>query len=295
MEQFFTRFPRAPSLDMSKDTAMHPTHTVTYAHDQDLPGLESCYVHQSEHAFPDHFHDSTFVVGAMVHGRCYTLGLGREEGEVVPGDLAMINPGQVHSGVPVPGQHRSYNIVTLSMELMEHLVHELGEDTPVRPEFTRVIQHDPKGSELFRHLSYLVLSGKGSRLHKESVALAAMARVLDQNKARVGSGLSERSSTEMQRAREFLSQDLAAKISLKEAAEVAGLSSYHFLRKFKAGFGLSPHQFRTQQRVERARSLLKAGLPIARVAQDMGFTDQAHFTHAFRKFTGVTPKRFVAA
>ena len=57
--------------------------------------------------------------------------------------------------------------------------------------------------------------------------------------------------------------------------------------------GLPPHQWMLQARVRKAQELLAKGdLPISAIAIDVGFSDQSHFTKAFRRQVGVTPKRW---
>jgi AraC family transcriptional regulator len=57
--------------------------------------------------------------------------------------------------------------------------------------------------------------------------------------------------------------------------------------------GISPHQYLLQQRVERAKQLLKQrNLSIVDIAFQCGFNSQSHFTRCFRKWTGITPKAY---
>jgi len=98
----------------------------------------------------------------------------------------------------------------------------------------------------------------------------------------------------VRRAKEFLSENLDTKLSLQEVAAVVGLSRYHFLRVFKKATGLPPHVFRTQQRVDTARRLLKTGMPFSQVALATGFSDQSHFTNKFRQFIGATPSQYLS-
>jgi transcriptional regulator GlxA family with amidase domain len=95
---------------------------------------------------------------------------------------------------------------------------------------------------------------------------------------------------------EFLNDRLGEKISLEELANAAGLSQYHLIRVFKKSCGLTPHAYLTQQRINRASSLLKNGeTPLSEIALATGFTDQCHFTKTFRSLTGATPGRFRTA
>ena len=82
-------------------------------------------------------------------------------------------------------------------------------------------------------------------------------------------------------------------ISLDDLAASVGLSAWHFSRRFKADFGLSPHAYLIRRRIDRARLLLgRRGQPLKAIAQDCGFADQSHFCRTFRRIVGVTPARF---
>jgi AraC family transcriptional regulator len=67
----------------------------------------------------------------------------------------------------------------------------------------------------------------------------------------------------------------------------------YFIRLFKQSTGLTPYQYVLQQRIERAKQLLRQGnRAIADVALECGFTSQSNFTRAFRRATGMTPKAY---
>lgn len=73
-------------------------------------------------------------------------------------------------------------------------------------------------------------------------------------------------------------------------AACLNLSTSYFTRLFKETTGLSPYQYVIQCRVECARHLLcDLNLTVAEVAQRVGFTDQSHLHHHFKRSLGVTP------
>jgi AraC family transcriptional regulator len=89
---------------------------------------------------------------------------------------------------------------------------------------------------------------------------------------------------------DMIESDLAEDLPLKVLAEIAGLSEYHFLRMFKQSTGYTPHQYVINQRIERAKDLLrKTDMSITEIAYLLGFSTPAHFTHHFRRKTGITP------
>jgi AraC family transcriptional regulator len=57
--------------------------------------------------------------------------------------------------------------------------------------------------------------------------------------------------------------------------------------------GISPYQYLLQQRVERAKQLLKqTNQPIVEIALDCGFSSHSHLSKQFRQLAGMTPKAF---
>jgi AraC-like DNA-binding protein len=82
-------------------------------------------------------------------------------------------------------------------------------------------------------------------------------------------------------------------ISLDDAAEVAGLSSFHFLRLFAKVLGLTPHQYLVRTRLKRAAALLaEENRSITDIALDVGFNDLSNFVRTFGLAAGVSPRRF---
>ena len=92
---------------------------------------------------------------------------------------------------------------------------------------------------------------------------------------------------------EYVEAHLDAGLTLEQMAAVVHLSAYHFARQFKVVTGQPPHQYVIARRVERAQQLLHADLDLslAEIAASVGFADQSHFSHHFKRVVGVTPRQ----
>ncbi len=71
------------------------------------------------------------------------------------------------------------------------------------------------------------------------------------------------------------------------------LSTRQNRRRFLDAVGLAPKRFQRIQRLQRAMSQLGGPTPLAEIALEAGYFDQAHFTREFREFTGQTPAQYV--
>ena len=87
-----------------------------------------------------------------------------------------------------------------------------------------------------------------------------------------------------------IDKDLGGRADIPRLAANVRLSQSHFHHAFKQYFGRPPRQFIIQRRIQRALELMRnTELGLSEIAQICGFSDQAHFTRAFRKLVGYTP------
>jgi AraC family transcriptional regulator len=95
------------------------------------------------------------------------------------------------------------------------------------------------------------------------------------------------------RLEEYIQANLSQNITLSDMAQVTSLSVSHLTKLFKQSQGISLYQYVIHCRIFRAKQLLKhQQLTIADIATQVGFADQSHLTHHFKRHVGVTPKAF---
>lgn len=85
------------------------------------------------------------------------------------------------------------------------------------------------------------------------------------------------------------------RLRLDDLALVAGLSISRFVTVFRRTMGISPHRYLCAVRVRAAQELLRAGVPPAIAAIEVGFFDQSHLGRHFRAVCGMTPGQYLAA
>jgi len=84
-------------------------------------------------------------------------------------------------------------------------------------------------------------------------------------------------------------------VTVRDAAAAAAMSPFHFIRRFQALFGDTPHAFRTRARIERAKRLLAlTERPVTTVCLDVGFSSLGSFSTLFRQRVGVSPSAYRA-
>jgi len=271
---------------------MKTINQISFLRDPQIPGIEVCHIKNSSHVFPTHSHDDIYAFSLMLDGGSYWNKNETTDDIVKPGDIALINPGLVHSGAPVNDKSYSYEMVYIDVDLMKSLTNEICESQLNYPEFESVVIKNESLKMLYRQLFSTFLMGSDS-LEKESTMLDFLGQLInDHCVTKKNLPIAGKEPIPMKRAFEFLSQQLDKKISLEDVASAVGISRYHFLRVFKKNTGVTPHSFRTQKRIEKSKTMILSGFPLSEVALTLGFTDQSHLTNTFRNYTGATPGQY---
>ena len=96
--------------------------------------------------------------------------------------------------------------------------------------------------------------------------------------------------TRLCRARDLLRETHDRRLTIREVAREAAISPFHFIRRFEAVFGETPHQFRIQARLERAKHLLAlSDYSVTDVCMEVGFESLGSFSDLFARRVGVAP------
>jgi AraC-like DNA-binding protein len=97
------------------------------------------------------------------------------------------------------------------------------------------------------------------------------------------------------RARDYLREHFARKVTIDELARRAGMSRFALVRAFAREVGIPPHTYQTHLRVQQARELIAEGVALSEVSLAVGFADQSHLNRHFKRLIGVTPGLYARA
>jgi AraC family transcriptional regulator len=132
-------------------------------------------------------------------------------------------------------------------------------------------------------------------LYGDSLSLALCSRLLsrvssfDPDSGRRG-GIAPHT---LHRVMEYIESNLTATLRMEELAEIASLSEYRFAHNFKTATGISPHQYVINQRIERAKRILReTDLSVIETAYSVGCQSLSRFNSLFRRQIGATPSAY---
>ena len=94
-------------------------------------------------------------------------------------------------------------------------------------------------------------------------------------------------------AMDYIEGHSAEKFSLKTLSEALFINGSYLLRLFRSRTGQTLLGYHNRVRCDKARALLRdTALSISEVGEAVGFVSSAHFSHVFRKTTGMTPTEY---
>lgn len=233
--------------------------------------------------FTKHYH-GTYTIGLTYSGVLKSYNI-KQTYESYEYSVRVNNPGEVHAGQSKQWSHANfYPTVDLISQLYEDIFlekkipffeHHIIEDKILfiklhnffqsifKKEETMIIE-----SNLIDAISYLILNHTTStKTYKD---------IFEDKKI-------------VKNTYEFIKDSIDTNFTLETLAKNVNLSKYHFLRIFKNEFGLTPHNFIVNERLNRANELIQKGIPISQASIQVGFNDQSHFNRNFKKYFGYTP------
>jgi AraC-like DNA-binding protein len=240
-------------------------------------------------AFPNHFHEH-YVIGFIERGR-RNLKVRGVCHLTAPGDLLLFNPGENHACEAHDDQPLDYRCLNIEPGVMAKITREiLGIER--KPLFGQaVVYHSELTSEL-RELHTMILRGERGVRKEEKFYFLIEQLLQEYAQAESEKAPEPQKRAEVQAVCGYLAAHIEDAVSLDHLGEIAGLSKYHLLRAFTKETGITPYSYLETLRIDRAKTLLKQGSTPAEAALSAGFSDQSHFTHAFKRFIGITPGQY---
>lgn len=264
--------------------------TPFFWRDERLPFIEARAVEDGrKFCYARHSHE-VFSIGAITAGTSTYLHEKTSQ-TVVAGTVVLMNPGDVHACNPIVDQPWSYLMFYVDCAWLGRLQAGLLETdgTGFQP-LAATSSQDPHLFSRLVDLFHTLTDPDPDALHKECVAVEFFTFM----QQRLGSA--PRSQDQVPRrvdlAARYIDSNFTRSIRLDDVCRAASLSPSYLIRAFEQRYHMTPHAYLLNQRIQHARNQLKQGKPIAEVALETGFADQAHLQREFKKHLAATPGQY---
>ena len=217
---------------------------------------------------------TSFSIGVITGGRStYVTGTVRRE--VSAGTTVLMNPGVVHTCNPIKDEPWSYLMLFVDLPWLQ----AQGFELPLATYSTSPV--------LYGRLLEVFATLFDDQCADRQACLAAFFRTLrgdldDEPTPPI------QFNPRLEAAAAFIRAHRLDPLTIEDICAAVGLSRAYLIRAFGQRFGLTPHGYLLDQRVQHARAQLRQGRAIAEVAAEAGFADQAHLQRAFKQHLAAT-------
>lgn len=258
----------------------------TVRFDSDLK-IEAYHFKGIMQKFPNHFHEH-YVLGFVESGRRFLTCKNREY-TINAGDLLLFNPLDNHTCEQVDDKALDWRCINIEKNVMQQIAEEItGRDN--LPVFTSTVVCQSDAVSALKDLHDMIMN-EIKDFRKEEIFYFLIEHLISVC-TEPGTETLTQTSREIQAACDYMENNYTETITLGDLSKLSCLNKYTLLRNFTVQRGITPYQYLSTIRVNKAKKLLEAGVPPIDAAIQSGFTDQSHFTRFFKNFIGLTPKQY---
>lgn len=273
----------------------------------DIPQIELRRVEDGRKVnYAPHSHQQ-WSIGAITHGVA-RYQYRQDSYAIAEQDLVMMNPEWVHSCNPVDNQPWAYWMMYVDTDWLTQLSFEAGllqqpQWQPISRAMIRPQDHSHLWYQDYCRVAEAFIDDNSDLLEKQSLLidflLSLMSWLRDVPVSVADSQQPQLQKPEplppqaLRQVAALLEQNLSETPQLSQLTALANCSEGHLIRSFKQYFGLTPHAYLINRRIQYSQQLLKQGMDIVDVAQQLAFSDQAHFQRTFKRLTATTPGQYL--
>lgn len=264
--------------------------SVTFWRESALSDMEVLKATYITHSFSRHSHEG-YAIGTIEAGVEAFEYMGSAY-RAPAGSLVIIHPGEVHTGHAAIQAGWRYRMIYPSVDLLQKAAVELGKPTSLVPFFPEAVISDRSLVQQFRQFHQALEQGT-TLLERESRMLWLMSHLV----ARYGELRSplpriKTDHSAVKQVHAYLHEHYHESITLEDLSRTVNLPPLKLLRLCQKAWGLPPHRYLIQLRVQQAKRLIAKGISLVEVAASTGFADQSHLNRHFKRFVGVTPGQY---
>ncbi len=153
----------------------------------------------------------------------------------------------------------------------------------------------PKTQDILSEILIDKRNGLLKRLFLESKTLELIALKLEDSSQPkpIPTAQADHLVKKLYQAQHLITKDLSVQLSIQQLSKKIGINDFMLKKEFKQLFGLTIFEYATQLRMNKAKQLLNhTTMPIYEISEQVGYKNSTHFTAAFKKIEGMTPKSY---
>lgn len=259
---------------------------VSYYRDDNLPFFEIKTCSLNLHPEKKHAHDEYSI--ALIERGKSKLDYLNETVEICEGQVIFIEADIMHHCQPEDFRNWSYQMLYIKKDWFNDLLKR-----GTMPHKLLVKSLDDKTFVKVQGV-FDTLRSDVSSLEKEEILIEMIEGLFRVDNCFIfNQNIISNNDIACEKIRGYISTNFLEKIYLEQLSELCGLSRYYIIKLFNQKYDVTPHAYQISCRMNYAKQEMAEGHDIAKIAQEIGFFDQSHFSKTFRAYFGVTPQDYL--
>jgi AraC-like DNA-binding protein len=244
--------------------------------------LEYITIENQTTSFPKHFHE-TFCI-SLIHKGIEQIDFENQSLFTEAGSISITNPYEVHSNPLIDNDSfLKFDTIYISNDLMKYALN--GKNI----KFINRQITSKKANKLFLELKKAINTKKDDIIEFHLTQFVNSLNLYSQENKSEYSGLN---FNNFHQIKNYIEKHIYDKFSLDNLSEQANINKFGFSKKFKALTGMTPMNYVLMRKIFSSKALIKSNIELTEVAYQYNFTDIAHFSKTFKRFIGISPKRY---
>ncbi len=252
-----------------------------FVKNRQLENVTALQAQMNDFSYGKHAHEE-YSFGVTLAGRQDFFASGAFH-RSTPGNIIVFNPGEVHDGHAGTADTLHYRMLYIHPAQLEPMLESAGVRQSRDFRISDNLIKDSTSGHILT-LTRMTEDQSSDKLAHESTLFQLAERIAQLYGRYEQNPVNSRPDRLLKQSREFIHANLTKNLSLDDLSRETGISKYHFLRLFRQQFGITPHQYILNCRINRAKEALENGADIDDVAFDYGFSDLSHFNRRFKPF-----------
>nr|WP_290983685.1 AraC family transcriptional regulator [Halomonas sp.] len=212
--------------------------------------------------------------------------------EISAGDLVLMNPDWVHACNPIENEPWAYLMLYVDTNWLTDLRYRTGLlASPRWEDIATAVISQTEFYNGYRSMAECLLDNQCSPLEKQAAVVDYLLEVFHWLVREPHQTL-KKAPNELLAVAAYLDAHASKELTLADLCNFSGYSAGHLIRTFKQHFGLTPHAYLVNRRIQLGQRELKRGKPIVETALKVGFNDQPHFQRTFKQLVAATPNQY---
>lgn len=244
--------------------------------------IEYITIENQTTSFPKHFHE-TFCI-SLIHKGIELIKFENQSLYTEAGSISITNPFEVHSNPLIDkDSYLKFDTIYIPNDIMKYVLN--GKNIKF---INRQITSN-KANKLFLELKK-ALETKNDEMVKFYLSqFANTLKLYSQENESEYSGLNFNSYYQISN---YIENHIYDKFCLNELSKIANINKFGFSKKFKSLTGMTPMNYVLMRKIFSSKALIKSNLELTEIAYQYNFTDIAHFSNTFKRFIGISPKKY---